>query len=410
MEQICPKDLCTACAACVNVCPKDAIQMAEDGPLGYFYPQIDAARCIECKLCERTCPVNHPVTLHRPTAAFAAISKDMDDLMSSTSGAASSLLAQETLRQEGVVYGCGQNTYRDICHIRIDCIEKLRRIKGSKYAQSRIGTIYRSVKADLESGKKVMFSGVPCQIAGLRNYLRKDYENLLLVDLVCHGVPSQKLLRDNIEGMLSDHNITDKKLEVSFRRKGCRTSKLRYGIYLASEVDAVPIALGRDGERPRNNYIMAFLAGITFRENCFSCPYARHERDSDITIADFWGLQPCSVSPERGVSLLLINSPKGRDMIQAIRPKAIMEERPLNEAFRGNGQLNSPAHRPLERDILLKKYSDNPQLAYNESLKNYRKQLSRQLLYINIVDSIRRVPILGPIIHRSWKKIKNMKK
>ena len=158
-------------------------------------------------LCAKTCPVNHPVELRTPLRACAAVSRDEADLMSSASGGASSLLAQETLRRGGIVYGCAMESYRDIRHVRIDRAEDAWKIKGSKYVQSRIGEIYKQVRADLQAGREVMFSGTPCQVAGLRNYLRKAYPNLLLVDLVCHGVPSQKLLRDNIQSVLAESGV-----------------------------------------------------------------------------------------------------------------------------------------------------------------------------------------------------------
>lgn len=406
MEQICPKELCTACSACINVCPKDAIHMVEEGDLGYFYPVIDPKRCIDCKLCEKTCPANRPTSLRTPLKAFAATSKDLDDLMSSTSGAASSLLAQEILHRGGIVYGCGQDTYRDIHHVRIDRTEDAWRIKGSKYVQSRLDLTFRSVKKDLQEGREVMFSGTPCQIAGLRNFLRKDYENLLLVDLVCHGVPSQKLLRENVDSLLDRHGVTDRKLCVSFRRKGRRTSDLRYGVYLAREVDAVPIDLGHDGERPYNDYIMAFLGGITFRDNCFSCPYARPQRGGDITIADFWGLQECSVSPARGVSLLLANTEKGEQMVATINDKAVMEERPVTEAIRGNGQLNKPSRKPTERARFVELHQLDVKLAYKECLKRTRRRYRKDILQMKIVAAIKGIPWLGTLLHKNWKRIK----
>ena len=186
----------------MNVCPKDAITLVEQDPLGHIYPLIDSTKCIDCHLCEKTCPANHPKDLHTPIAAYAAVSRDYDDLMTSSSGGASSVMATAIIKQGGVVYGCVQENYRDIRHQRIHSLTDVHKLKGSKYVQSNINYIFKDVLADLKRGVPVLFSGTPCQIAGLRAYLRKDYENLYLVDLVCHGVPSQQLLQENVESML----------------------------------------------------------------------------------------------------------------------------------------------------------------------------------------------------------------
>lgn len=395
MEQICSKDLCTACAACLNICPKEAIKMVEEGAAGYVYPAIDQTLCIDCGLCVNTCPVNHPVSQHTPLKAYAAISRDEEDLMSSASGGASSLLAQEVLRNHGVIYGCGQENYRKVMHMRIEDPSDAWKIKDSKYVQSYIGTIYKQVKTDLQAGRQVMFSGTPCQVAGLRNYLRKDYPNLLLVDLVCHGVPSQKLLRDNIDEILTQSGTPDGDYRLSFRRKQRQTSglDLRFGVFLTK--DAIPAVRGRLVDFPHNNYITAFMASLIFRENCFSCPYACVQRVSDVTIADFWGLVPCTVPNNRGVSLMLVNTEKGQVAINGIRPYAQMEERPVSEAIRGNGQLQHPSKRPSERDRFLQQYADTPQLAYAENLRRYRKELRIQKIRVTLIKIVRSMPVVG---------------
>lgn len=405
MEEICEKKKCTACAACLNVCPKGAIRMVEEGAAGYLYPAIDPVLCIDCGLCAKTCPVNHPVELRTPLRACAAVSRDEADLMSSASGGASSLLAQETLRRGGIVYGCAMESYRDIRHVRIDRAEDAWKIKGSKYVQSRIGEIYKQVRADLQAGREVMFSGTPCQVAGLRNYLRKAYPNLLLVDLVCHGVPSQKLLRDNVERVLAESGVAGGNYQVTFRRKGRQTSDLRYGVFLAE--DAIPVVNGRWVDFPSNDYIAAFMAGLIFRENCFTCPYARPERGSDITVADFWGLQPCSVPKGCGVSLMLTSTEKGEKLLDAVREKALMEERPVAEAVRGNGQLQVPSRRPKERDAFLAEYASSPEQAYRKHLRRYRREQRVRKVKGSVIEAIRHIPIVGTAARRIWRKLRH---
>ena len=194
--------------------------MEESEPFGYIYPIIDSNLCVDCGLCAKICPVNSPIELNEPQKAYSAVSKDYDDLMSSASGGASSVLSQLLLKRGGVVYGCVQRNYMDIAHRRIDSCTDSPLMKGSKYVQSNIGYIYRDVKQDLNDGREVLFTGTPCQIAGLRAYLRKDYDQLYLVDLVCHGVPSQKLLREDVEYLLKDYRHVDKdSICVGFRQK-----------------------------------------------------------------------------------------------------------------------------------------------------------------------------------------------
>lgn len=173
MTEICDINSCTGCAACAGVCAHKAISMVEVPPHGYLHPKINNDLCVDCGLCSKTCPVNNPPVFNSPQTAFAAISKDRDDLMSSSSGAASSVLATHIINKGGVVYGSVEEDYAHIAHQRIDSLTDLPKIKGSKYVHSYTTDIFPKVKADLQQGLEVLFLGTPCQIAGLRKYLRK---------------------------------------------------------------------------------------------------------------------------------------------------------------------------------------------------------------------------------------------
>ena len=406
MEKICNIDLCTGCSACMNVCLKDAIEMKETGACGYLYPFINQDKCIDCGLCVKTCPVNKPVTLNAPLKAFAAISKEKDDLMSSSSGAASSVMANHILANGGCVYGCVQERYCDISHRRIDNAEEIHKIKGSKYVQSNIGYTFKMVKKDLNEGKKVLFTGTPCQIAGLRNYLRKNYDNLYLVDLVCHGVSSQSLLRKDVESTLAKHNIHEKDIKVLFRKKNGGKAKLgmEYGLFLYDKTGKEIILPNKDVAFLNNNYITAFISGITLRENCFSCPYAQSKRNSDITIADFWGIKKTAIATNNGVSLLLANSTKGLALIEEISERFQIEEHPVEEAIAGNGRLISASKRPKEREGFVHEYAANEEKTYRKYLKNYKKSYKCQLLRTRIHSALRRCKIL----HLALRKIKKI--
>lgn len=390
MKNICEKDKCTGCSACMNVCAHNAISITEQGVCGYIYPEIDQNKCIDCGLCVKTCPVNTPVKFNAPLKAFAAISKDHYDLMTSASGGASSVLVNGVLNKNGIVYGCVQRNYKHISHERIDKIEYAHLLKGSKYVQSDIGYIYRDVKEDLKTGKTVLFTGTPCQIAGLKSYLKKDYDNLILVDLVCHGVPSQKLLIEDVENLLRDYPPVNKEeVCVEFRRKknSLGIFERDWGKYISYGVFLI---MGRGDTLPnkkkrqtflRDNYITAFMAETILRDNCYKCPYAQSKRCGDITIADFWGIKHAPFQTKQGISLLLPSTPKGVQLIQDNKDLFDICERPIVEAINGNGRLNRPSVRPKERDIFLNTYPNNSSKAYNISLKNYKEQYRIKLLH-----------------------------
>ena len=226
MNEICSMNDCTGCSACANSCVHKAIRMEELCPHGYLYPVINSDLCIECGLCSKVCPVNNPPRFYMPLTAFAAISKNHDDLITSSSGGASSVLAHRVIKDGGIVYGSVEVDFSNIVHRRIDNEEDLFMIKGSKYVHSYTTECYPQIKEDLKKGFQVLFLGTPCQVSGLKNYLQKPFEKLITVDLCCHGVPSQKFLRDDVEEFC-DRN------EKLLRNKGDMTKPWdRWGLYV----------------------------------------------------------------------------------------------------------------------------------------------------------------------------------
>lgn len=362
----------------MNICGHNAICMEESEPFGYTYPNIDSERCIDCGLCVKICPVNTSIQLNEPLKAFSAISRNCEDLLSSASGGASSVLSQVILNRGGIVYGCVQRNYIDIAHCRIDKPEDAYLIKGSKYVQSNIGYVYREVKKDLKDGKEVLFTGTPCQIAGLRAFLRHECENLYLVDLVCHGVPSQKLLREDVDFLLKDYpNVDVTKVCVEFRKKS-RTKQEKfepnYGTFLFINGDELNHRHPQKQEFLTDNYITAFMAGTILRENCYTCPYAQSQRSGDITIADFWGLKGESIPTTKGVSLMMPSTVKGLTLFNETKSYLQFEERTTEEAINGNGRLLHPSHRPDERDVFCAIYPFDHQKSYKLSLRKYKKE------------------------------------
>lgn len=397
MIEICSKVSCTGCSACLNICPHSAIDMLEN-TIGYIYPTIDADKCVDCGLCVKICPVNHPTEKKSPLHAYAVYSKDERDRDTSASGGASSVIVSHILLDGGVVYGSVQNSCIDIKCERISELKDASKIKGSKYVQSPLGDNLRKAKKDLRDGRKVVFTGTPCQIAGLKAYLGKEYENLYTIDLVCHGVPSERLLKDNVNLILSKRkNDTElSTLKVYFRDKNRNEKKMEYLFTLSDDKRIHYTKLF-----PDDYYISGFISGLFFRQNCFSCPFAESNRVSDITVADFWGCK--SLLPEMdenlGVSLILTNTERGVKLFDKIKNELIYEERPIEEAVCGNGQLMSASHQPVTYEAFQKAYQ---MFGYEESCRKfvlpYIRNVKRFMILNKLKSFIYTIPFASYLI------------
>ncbi len=339
IKEICPDKDCTACMACVNVCPKSCISMKQ-GKLGHIYPVIDADLCIECGLCIKSCQVNYPLALKSPVTAYAGWHKDIAEYHTSTSGGAAAALSNAVIADGGVVYGCESRKGVKICHVRIDRQEELYRLKGSKYVQSYVGSsTMKDVRSDLNHGLKVLFIGTPCQVAGLKSFLKKDYENLLTVDIICHGVPAVSYLRRHVKRVSGGKGTS-----VTFR-KG---NDMALRVFDASGEKIYYSNVWR--ERFKDTYYNAFIDGYTYRDCCYTCKFARPERVSDITIGDFWGLgADLKHDSVNGCSCILPVTDKGHILLKGSEME--LHERDVMEAVNGNGQLRAPSRLDLRRKI-----------------------------------------------------------
>lgn len=340
MKNICHKEKCTGCGLCVAQCPKNCITLRK-GFLGHLYPHIDQRQCVDCGLCQTRCPANHTPQLNKADVAYAAFAKDQQEYTSSTSGGAAAVLSRLTIRNGGVVYGCAVTNIDaktlDVKHVRIETKSELYRLKGSKYVQSRIVDIIPSLKKDVKAGREVLFVGTPCQVAAIRNIYQKHGtpDNLTLVDLVCHGVPSLAMLQQHIKRKAKGSDVDD----IRFRDGN--------GMYLlllqGREVYKMPLW----ERRYKDTYFNTFIDGYTYRHSCHQCDYARPERVSDITIGDFWGLgEETSTSdiPDHpnGISLILPNTEKGQACVQRLDSLMHLHKRSVTEAVNGNTQLREP--------------------------------------------------------------------
>lgn len=329
---------CTGCAACMNSCAKNAIKMLPEGKLGHVYPKVDVDLCVKCGLCEKSCPVLNVPTLSKASMAYAAWAKDEEENRKSSSGGVASVLTRRILRDGGVVYGCA-NIGCDVKHIRITKEDDIDLLRGSKYVQSTMGMIMRQLKRDLVRGLKVLFIGTPCQCAGVRMYLGRPFDNLLLVDIICHGTPSLKLLQEHVKSLVDKNQI----VKHIFFRDG-ESGEFSLVIKNSKEKEIYSSNLWRN--RYHDAYYNAFILGYTYRPSCNRCIFARPERCSDVTIGDFWGLgQKVPFIPKvksYGISVVLPNTINGVRMLDSIKSDFYMEKRDLDEAINGNPQLKAP--------------------------------------------------------------------
>lgn len=332
MDIICKADLCTGCAACMNRCPKQCIEMREDKRLGHLYPHINQDKCVDCGACQKVCPANSQPLLHKPRTAYAGWDKKDSEYTASTSGGAASAFARYIIRQGGVVYGCAMLPGIEVKHIRIDKLEDIVKLKGSKYVQSTIGDIYIKVREDLRNGRKVLFVGTPCQVAGVKSYIgEKSGENLYTADLICHGVPPLAFLRKHI--LKKTKNVIPD--EIFFRKGAYLLLLLLKGeeLYRSSLFE----------HRYLDIYYNTFFDGFSYRDSCNTCRYAQPNRISDITIGDFWGLKDdLPLEHPHGCSVLLPITENGEEMIEGIRSEFHLFERTVEEAVNGNDQLRRP--------------------------------------------------------------------
>ena len=302
---------CTGCHSCYSVCPQNCIEMKPDNE-GFLYPYINDDNCIDCGLCEKSCPSLNPVSVSIDSNLFACYRKNLVKRMESASGGIFSVLAELIISEGGVVFGAAFDEQWNLKHIAVDNTDDLIQLKGSKYVQSEIGNSFVKVKELLEQGRKVLFSGTSCQIQGLKSFLKKDYNNLLCVDLICHGVPSPKVWQKYIEEISNGRNLF--KLNQRDKSKGINNAPIIFEF--------------EDGKKFKqkyndNLYIRGFIQNLYLRPSCYKCDFKGIERSSDITIGDFWGLE--NYKPDfvdkYGVSAVIIHTQKGLELFERIEDK-----------------------------------------------------------------------------------------
>ena len=376
------KEDCCGCTACKSICPKHAIMMQPDED-GFLYPHINENLCIKCGLCKKVCPFENSsqIAEHlfdgKPIAAYAAIHNNMEILKSSSSGGVFPAVASIVLDNNGVVFGCTMYSNMEAEHISIDSINGIKKLQGSKYVQSNVKKTFQETENYLKEGRLVLYTGTPCQIAGLKSYLGKDYENLITIDLVCHGVPSPTFFKGYINWF--EKKVNGRIVDFKFRNK----SKIGMGCI----GKAIYIKNGRIYKKAIipscNYYYQYFENGDIDRECCYRCKYASGDRPGDFTMGDYWGIENVhpKIDTQNGVSVLLVNSKKGMQLIGKINGFLKLTESSFEKARIYNGNLNHPTHMSDKRELIFKTFRESGAYAVD---RMYRESVGKKMIWYRI--------------------------
>ncbi len=367
---------CTGCHACLNICPVRAIEMSDTGE-GFKYPKIDSQSCINCNKCEKVCPaLNGRNVLHSKAPEFYAVwNKDENVRQKSSSGGMFRILADEIIAEGGTVYGAAFDEHNHLRHVRVEKSDELLPLMGSKYVQSEIGTVFSQVRADLRNGRQVLFSGTPCQVAGLYAFLGGDNENLLTVDVLCHGVPSPGVFQRYLDSL-----EINEKCRIEFRNKD-KSWKL-FSLVVGDKVHET---------LSENVYMKGFLSNLYLRPCCADCQYIGCQRIGDLTLGDFWGVNVFrqAYDDDKGTSLVLVNSPKGKLIFEALRFRYALAERvPDASAVFSNPTLTHSSVPSPQREAFFDDYKNG--MSWKDLVDKYIPQslpVRRKVGIINLQHS-----------------------
>lgn len=327
-KTVCKKDMCTGCMACVDICPKSAIKVEDS--LDAYNAVIDEALCVNCNICHKICQNNQEIKTERPIAWYQGWAKSQALRAGSSSGGVAAVLSRVFIKKYGTVCSCTfQNG--EFKFVFANSADELDQFAGSKYVKSNPVGVYKKIKTKLKVGEKVLFIGLPCQIAAVKLYIGKEYEDeLFTVDLICHGTPSPKLL----EMFLNEHKYSLKTIEnIQFRKKTV------FHLYENFK--------GIEPDRVQDSYTYAFLNCVDYTENCYDCKYAQLGRVSDITIGDSWGSKLETEEQQKGVSLILCQTEKGKGLLE--ETDLMLCDVNLEESVSNNKQLRHPSRMPETR-------------------------------------------------------------
>ena len=375
---------CCGCSACESICTHNAIHMKPQ-ELGFLYPEIDESKCVNCRLCEKVCAFNfgYDTSNNYPEPiVYGARHKNVDEIMQSRSGATFAALSDYVLSKGGVVYGAGYTDHFRVVHKRAETTIERDELRGSKYVQSDVRGIFNQVKKDLKNNRLVLFTGTPCQVASLKAFTGKSLlKNLLLVDIVCHGVPSPLIWDDYLKLIEQDNNC--KITKVDFRDKKTFGWKEHYESFLLENRDAI---------KTDTFSKKLFYSHIILRPSCSNCKYCNLNRPSDITLADFWGWEKTNSSfnkDDKGANLVLINTPRGEELFGKISQQLNIIEVDINNAMQPNLIAPSQLHPHYK-----KFYNDYKKRGFKfviENIDKYDKEIFATKMWHHVKTFTKRI-------------------
>lgn len=381
MIKINDKRDCCGCHACYNICPQKCISMQPDAE-GFWYPLVDIEECTDCGLCEKMCPILNKKIVENHPVAYACINKNDKIRQQSSSGGAFTVIVEKVIANNGVVFGAGFDGEFNVVHSWTDKLDGLSNFRGSEYVQSCIGDTYKEVLDFLKQGRQVVFSGTPCQIAGLRSYLGKDYEALICLDIICHGVPSPKVWQRYKLHMEEVYHAKAKR--ITFRRKNC-------GWKLYSVSFSFDNGTEYSQKFSDDIFMQGFLHNIYLRPSCYACSFKTLNRQSDITLADFWGIQSLlpGFDDDKGTSLVLVNTQKGAGIFSSVVDKISYEKVDINQAILYNTSAVKSVDYNPKRDQFFQELSGSVDIS--QLIAKYTKVSFLKKVYMKVRTLLSRI-------------------
>lgn len=386
------KSDCCACGACENICSQKAITMQED-EYGFFYPVIDDSKCVGCSMCKSVCGFQNKKIENDPLEVYAAVAREKNIVEKSASGGIFTAIARAVLLDNGLIVGAALQEDYSVEHVIVEDEDGLEKLQGSKYTQSKINNVFSIVEKHLKKEEKVLFSGTPCQVAGLKSYLKKEYNNLITVDVICHGVPNNRMFQDYIRIIESKENG-----RISFFT--FRDKSIGWGINASVIINGHKKKIWQS----MSSYLYYFTKGWIYRDSCYGCGYACSHRLSDITLGDYWGIE--KQHPEylgkngwdetKGISVVIVNTEKGVEYIKQVSSYIELKSSTFEKASEANGQLKYPSN-PGKRNEILDVYIDG---GWNALESRFIKQIGWRYYSSPIKN------IIPKIIKRKLKALK----
>lgn len=379
---------CTGCSACAVACPHQAIRMLKNKE-GFYYPAVNSSVCVKCGVCIKTCPISEDNFKWRQTLdeknlkeGWAAINNSLER-SESASGGVFPMLAEQIIREGGVVFGAAWDKQWNVRHIYIESEDTIKLLQGAKYVQSNMGSVYKDAKRFLLDGRKVLFTGTPCQIAGLKKFLKCDYKNLYCIDMICHGVPSEKAWKSYLKWRM----ILDKSRRlpecINLRKKEPGWSKYQYSLqFVYKDGNHTSSPCGYD------TFMRGFTTDLYLRESCYQCEFKGEKRAADITLGDFWGIWEIdsSMDDNKGTSAVIVHTEKGKELWNKSVIKMKAKQFTIESITEHNSSYYLSAQNTSRREKILRTINEyNFEVCINEALALEKVKVKRKVQNLAII-------------------------